>query len=347
MRQMRNDVKCVLISDVHFSLNTLELASTALTKALLTAQELKVPLVVAGDLHDTKALMRAECVNKIIRIFQYASPETRIIVLVGNHDLINEKGDAESHALHFLGDLVEVVQSPVYDRHLDAWLVPYFSDSDKLQAFLNTVPKGSTLIMHQGVQSAFMGEYVVDKSSLPKEAFADFRVISGHYHRAQDIKCGRPRKGAVGLFSYIGTPYSITFAEAHDGPKGIQLLLNSGLLEQVPLDLRKHFIVERTASDVMDTIPDLGSNDLLWLKVSGPASLLDKLDKKKIGMQHLGHESFKLDLIYDESEQLESEQIDKLTDEQVLDKLIDESEETIPQQTYLKSLWREVLSENT
>jgi hypothetical protein len=188
-----------------------------------------------------------------------------------------------------------------------------------------------------------MGEYLVDKTSIESEALADFRVISGHYHRTQDIKCGRPRKNAVGLFTYIGTPYSITFAEANDGPKGIQLLLTNGLLEQVPLGLRKHVSVERTYKDVMDPIEGLEAHDLLWLKVHGPASELDQLSKKEIGRALIGHENFKLDKIYSEATKQSIVEVAKLPDDKVLDTLIDDSEETAKQKTYLKSLWREVL----
>jgi hypothetical protein len=50
----------VLISDVHFNLSTLELASSAMKMAQNRAVELNVPLVVAGDLTDHKAIIRGE-----------------------------------------------------------------------------------------------------------------------------------------------------------------------------------------------------------------------------------------------------------------------------------------------
>ena len=57
----------VLISDVHYSLQTLPLADKVMRMAIDKANSLGVPLIVAGDLHDTKANMRAECVNAMIR----------------------------------------------------------------------------------------------------------------------------------------------------------------------------------------------------------------------------------------------------------------------------------------
>lgn len=341
----KNSIKAVLISDIHFSLNTLELASESLKVALIMAETHKVPLIIAGDLHDTKAMIRAECSNEIIKLVS-SFESVRKLVLVGNHDLINEK--AKEDSLHFLNAYCDVVRVPTYDNELGLWLIPYFSDTMALKDLVTKKPSdsdtlryprhGDTLIMHQGLHDAHMGAYVVDKSSLPPETFDGFRVISGHYHRTQTIPCG-----STGLWTYIGTPYSITFAEAHDGPKGFQLLHTDGSLTQVPLKLRKHVVVEREAADVLDPIEGLNPHDLLWIKVNGPTSVLDKLDKKAIGMKHLGHQNFKLDKIYSEAVKQDVSAIEALSDDLIIDKLIEDSEETESQKIYLKSLWREFL----
>lgn len=346
MKTTASDI-CVLISDVHFNIKTRFLAKRALTEACRLAVARQVPLVIAGDLNDTKALMRAECINDILEVICAIGTDLRIIVLVGNHDLINEKAD--DHTLHFLDSFCDVVRAPVFDPAMGVWLIPYFSNVDTLAITLSGIEPGSTIIMHQGVMGAFMGEYVVDKTSLPAEAFADFRVISGHYHRAQDIKCGRPRKGAVGLFTYIGTPYSVTFAEAHDGPKGIAVLKSDGLLERIPLGLRKHVIIETTTEllhDANDNGADPfetpGPDDLVWLKVSGPASELDALTKKRL-KEYIGHENFKLDRVYDVAARAQDAvELQKLPTDVLLDKLIDDSEETPAGKVYLKTIWREV-----
>ncbi len=53
----------VIISDVHYDLNTLEVADAALTKAVSKANDLDVMLIICGDLHNTKANLRAECID--------------------------------------------------------------------------------------------------------------------------------------------------------------------------------------------------------------------------------------------------------------------------------------------
>lgn len=340
--------KAVLISDLHFSVSTLDLASCALEQALAKAEELGIPLIIAGDLNDTKALIRGEVANRLIDVLADAIEPNSVKILIGNHDLLNEKGDA--HCLNFLHPYAEVINFAHHDRDTDLWLVPYQNSPEKLKYILAGIAKGSTIIMHQGVFGAEMGHYIKDSTSLPREAFADFRVISGHYHKAQDIKCGRPRSGAVGLFSYIGTPYTVSFAEANDGPKGFRVLWSDGILESIPTNLRKHVIVETTSNTALnhfDHAKDLQNykaGDLLWIKVEGPVSDLDQIKKRDLA-KVLGTENFKLDKIPTDSE---IKQIPKgQTDREMLDAIIDKTPESDAQKKILKALWREILNETT
>jgi DNA repair exonuclease SbcCD nuclease subunit len=103
---MKNKPIAVLISDVHYNVQTLELADKAVRLAINKANELQVPLIVAGDLHDTKANMRAECVNAMIETFK--NTDTSTFIIVGNHDKINEKSD--KNALNFLNKYAYIVE---------------------------------------------------------------------------------------------------------------------------------------------------------------------------------------------------------------------------------------------
>lgn len=332
MKQIRKP-RAVLISDIHFTPSTLELATKALIQAQDKATELQVPLLICGDTLDGKAVIRGECANRLIDLLG-ARQDPHTILLVGNHDLINEK--SKEHSLNFLKPYCGVIEEPV--EYLGMHFIPYQSDSEMLKVHLDTIPTGSTIIAHQGLQTAFMGHYVQDKTSISPEAFKRFRTISGHYHRHQEIKCGE-----TGLFTYIGTPYTTTFAEAHDGPKGFQILFEDGHLELVPTNLRKHIIIEKTIEDLYSGLPDLTPEDIIWLKIAGRRSELEKLKKSEIGLLLLGHSSFKLDLIYTDIPELEVE-IEQLTDDVILDILIDSLDESEGQKTYLKNLWRGLIA---
>lgn len=327
--------KAVLISDIHFNLKNLDLASTSLQMAFHEARRLKIPLIVAGDTHDSKASIRAECSNAMIKVF-LTNKDILSYVLIGNHCLINERGS--EHALEFLKPYTNIVDFPYFDSSLRLHFIPYQTSTDTLLYTLERIPSNSTIIAHQGLQTAYMGEYVQDKTSLPPEAFAPFRTISGHYHRRQDIKCGK-----TGLFSYIGTPYTTSFAEANDGPKGFQILNDDGTLDFIPTNLRKHIIIKRSINTLYDVINGVNKDDIVWLKVTGKPSELSKIDKKIIGQRLFGHLNFKLDLIPTESEVLTTREI--VQDASiVLDELIEDLPETENQKSHLKLLWREVVN---
>lgn len=337
---------CCIAGDIHFNLQTLELASSALRQLLAKAKELNVPAVLNGDTLDQKAIVRGEVANRLIEILQELPPE-QIYINTGNHDMISEKGSESS--LNFLRPYAQVIAEPTYVEEIGSFIVPYFNSSERLQEFLNTVPKGSRLIVHQGVMGAAMGHYIKDSSSLPAEAFADFRVWASHYHRRQDLRTGPARKGGVGTFSYCGSPYSITFTEAGDGPKGINIGYDDGSLELVPTGLRKHVVLEYTAEELADPtrfvraedpLYYVAPGDLVHLKLRGPASDLAKIKKADLA-KILGVESFKFDKVVTETERLdEDEKQEARTGEQMLDALIDKSDEAAGQKAHLKTLWR-------
>ncbi len=288
----------ILGSDIHYSISTLSLADAATQQMVAKANELSVPLVIAGDLHDTKAHHRAECQEAMLKTFAECRQEP--LIMVGNHDRRNER--SPEHALHFLKGVAEIIDRPcTWDRgSLRATLIPYQHEAEDFKTAIN---QGNPLVIcHQGIIGADMGHYVQDKSAITRDDVSDYRVISGHYHKRQDIKCGRPRRGAVGMFSYIGNPYTLTFAEANDLEKGYQILMDDGTLEFVPTNLRRHVVADETVEDFLDGcgqsfIQHVRPQDLLWLKLRGTSSQLSALSKADIGRMLQAPENFRYDPI--------------------------------------------------
>lgn len=324
----------VIIGDIHFQPQTLELASAAVKQAIEKALELDVPLVLNGDTTDTKVNVRGECMNRLLELL-VPSDNPEIYVSVGNHDLFNEK--SSDHVLGFLRPYVKVVDRTrhVVTKNGSFHIIPYMSDTSLMRNWLDVQTRGSILIMHQGVQTAFMGHYAQDKSSLPPEAFNNLRVIASHYHRRQDIKCGE-----TGLFSYIGNPYTLSFGEAQDPEKGFAVLYSDGSLEFVPTNLRKHVVLDFHLRQLgLCYLPNPG--DLVWLKLRGPESELAQIEKKDLAQQ-LGIDDFRLDLIPDGAEEVvETDVVETAGD--TLDSLIDATGETDKQKSNLKKVWRDLL----
>jgi len=320
----------VCISDVHYNLNTLEVADAAMRLAINHANRLDVPLIVCGDLHDTMANLRADCVFAMLKTF--AICKTVPYVLVGNHDKINEK--SKDNALGFLSRHVELIDKPA--RRFGIEFIPYQYDLDVLRAHLTTLRKDCIIIMHQGVKGKPAGDYIVDHSALDVSDLAGHRVISGHYHTRQQFELPEG-----GLMDYIGNPYTLTYGEANDPVKGYQVLMDDGSLEFVPTNLRNHVVFEHDCEGLdiwLNTgkLPD--AQDLVWLKIKDVKANLTGLTKEMLSRYF--KQPVKLDLIPTDTQAQPDAQPD-LTGGPLLDALIDSlSGTTTSTKDRLKDLWR-------
>jgi len=329
---MKNNPIAVVISDIHFNLQNLELATEALCSSIETAQKLHVPLVIAGDLHDTKALLRGEILNRFHEIFSKDLGIT-IYFIVGNHDLLNEK--QHEHSLNFLKQYgIHIITVPSMDHSYLFYMFPYYTSSAKLLEDLSYIPKNSICIMHQGFLGAQMGEYIQDKSSLDPTNVNHLTVISGHYHKHQTL----------GTVTYIGSPYTITYAEANDGPKGYLVLYEDGSFERVILNLRKHIIIEESIKDFfLKEYPYVYKRDLVWIKLHGKRSELFSLDKKLISKK-LEIDNYKLDFIINQEQTINKNLAIGLHSEHLMDNIIDTKGNDVQYNRQLKELYREIFN---
>lgn len=329
----------VCIGDVHYSLSTLALADNAMRQAIARANELNVPLVANGDIHDSKANLRGECVNAMLETFKLC--KVKPYVNIGNHSRINAK--SKEHSLNFLAPYAKIVDEYMWAEDIDSFIISYQDDPNRLKQILKNVLPGTKVFLHQGVKGSDMGEYVLDHSAIDKECLADFRTILSHYHKRQDVKCGRPRAGSVGLASYIGSPYSISFGEANDGPKGFSVLMEDGSLEFRPTNLRKHVVIEATWGSNSFAHSDYPApGDLLWIKVTGTKEQLATITKNTVRewRQLPKDQDFRLDLIPTDTTTEAPETANK-TDGETLDALIDSLTNTSDdRKERLKELWK-------
>lgn len=302
----------VVISDLHMSLKFLEPASKALENAIEYANSLKVPLICAGDFHDTKAIHRSECIRASRELLKNAA--IKPILLVGNHDRENEKADA--HALDCYADLAKIVNH-IHEMNLggtSVTFIPYCHDREHFDLNVRNSASDTQLIVHQGIAGAKMGEYVADRSQVDPSVFDRFTkpVYSGHYHEKQ----------TVGNFTYFGTPFTTSFSEAKDGPKGFHILMSDGTIELVETNLRKHIVVECSVDELL-RMETIDPNHLLWLKVSDTAANLARIKKADIGAKILGHSNFKLDKIKTDNAEVADVKVSKSqTFEQIMSGMI-------------------------
>jgi len=330
---MKNPI-AVLTSDVHYNLQTRGVAWHALTTVIHAANNLSVPLIVAGDLHDTKANLRGECVNDLLYVFSKC--QTPCYILVGNHDLINEKAHANS--INFLAPIngVVLVKDFKYVPDINVFFMPYQSN---VRTFLQQLPPrdlNSVIIAHQGLLGSDSGEYIQDHSALAKVELLGRRVISGHYHRRQTIEL--PEEGK---FDYIGNPFTLGFGEAEHPQKGYQILYSDYSLGFVPIDLPKHIIID-TEKLEPHVAPNWQPNDYLWVKVRGESDYLSTVTKEKIAKEFGIEQDFRLELIADNKD-TEGKSSRALPKKQSLDDLIDGLQSPSERKERLKNKWKRLI----
>lgn len=334
--------KAVLLSDVHFSLNTIEPATIAMETAFAKANELNVPLCVLGDLNDSKAIIRGECLNAMIKVFDRPHKK-QPRVLIGNHDLINER--SKEHTLGFLRPYAKVIDEVWHDEETAATFIPYQSEPSVFVALCQRSP-GYLLLCHQGYNS---GTGFVDHSAVTPAELPESRYISGHYHARQTY---RPSNWHNGSYQFLGNPYTLGFAEANDPEKGFHVLYDDNQLAFHYLDgVPRHRALRAiTSSNAIigldDSCSAIRDIDRLLVKLSGPQAQLNKVTKAQVKQAlNLPTDSFRLDLIStDEVQEVEAPKL--ITSEELLDNVINSMQNTTTAQQYrLKALWRKLAAQ--
>lgn len=329
----------VLISDVHYNLQTLEVADAAMRQAILKANTLNVPLVDLGDLTDNKANLRAEVVNRLLETFKLV--KIKPYLLVGNHSKINEK--SKDNALNFLSHLATIVSEPYVPTNIIInncfpTMIPYQYD----QSIFSSIKDGKQVVwlLHQGIIGSNSGDYIQDNSALSKTLTSGRRVISGHYHQRQDIQL--PDNG---VWSYCGNPYTLTFGEANDPEKGFQILMEDGSLEFVPTNLRKHVITDITIgfnSTDYSFSSEYRPGDILKVRVKGTKERLHGMTKQTVCVLlslpidiHFTLEMIPIDIHTKTVDEAQSQP-------EVIDSLIDTLDSSKEQKKRLKNMWRQM-----
>jgi len=268
------------ISDVHVKLSTQKVSIQVLKIAADKSRELGVPCVINGDLNDTKALLRSECVKALIDFFSNY-PDVQFYVNVGNHDLNNKNSDDNS--LEFLGLMSHVFicsEPTIINFGLEFFMmIPYMKTNEEFYKAADLArSKGiKKLFTHQGYLSAFMGDYVIDDSSVNPADFADFDIIiSGHYHLAQKVGVN---------IQFLGSPFTVNFGEAgHEKFYWVYGVEDSKIVGQtIPTNVRKHIQIE-----IENQLPRKNKNlilppdTLLKVVIKGTKEFCTRVKKEKI-----------------------------------------------------------------
>lgn len=234
-------------------------------------------LAILGDFYHIRYRVSVALQNRVLAFLeQLTALNIKVILLPGNHDQINPKGE---NALEVFRKIQNV---RVYtDPTIDSWgqWVPYRKDLATLEYFVDPVSKDlpmPVLWLHHEVRGALMNNTKLDTTGFPLEKLKFWTwVICGHYHKRQQL----------GNVLYIGSAYQ-TRADEAGQDKGYGIW-NSKKLELSWVNTRwgkrYHNIVVEADGGI--NLNDASGGDAIQVTV--PAGM----DPREVG-QHLAERGF-------------------------------------------------------
>lgn len=197
----------LLVGDLHLKPSNLEVANILFTGLENIIRERHIEdIVFLGDVYDTKAVIRSEAQNFLIKWLKspfFVSKKTHI--LVGNHDY--ENLNCIEHALEPLKLLSNVFVHDKSEQDGQCLFVPFMPNNESfLNAFNGIQTSNMILYCHQGFYGFDYGDGFLDDHSISLSDFLPFKaIIAGHYHKFQQKD----------NLLYLGTPFSHSFSEVN------------------------------------------------------------------------------------------------------------------------------------
>lgn len=250
-----------VVGDIHAKPNNLALVDKLLEKV----ENMGNPVILLGDVFDTKEVIRGNCLNLVFTHLRYSDLEWTI--LVGNHDWFDDS--CESHSLEVISILPNVTVIGEHQRVGNISLVPYERNLEKLRDVLADIPDGSTVFGHFDTIGFDYGNGFIAEAGLKASEFDRFRlVVSGHYHK---FSLKEP-------LVYLGTPFSHSFGET-DQVKYIAAFDDqSETMHYMTTDFPQHRTFEINC-DVVQTPFSIDLNDHNRIVLTGNAENILAFDK--------------------------------------------------------------------
>ena len=249
----------------------------ALERMHLYAQNNSIrDIFFCGDLFHTHEIVRTEVLDAAYGSFSemFNDSGLRLYFLIGNHDMANKMGGI--HSLPFFERQNSIViDRPVYwkswDTNLSFSACPYTEDKSKLIRFLNDVPRGDMVFLHQGIDGVEVNSkgFTV-KGEILTSALTDKldsnHIFSGHYHSFRRV---RPN------LTIPGSLVQLTWNDKNESRGWLDVTLSEGDVDIKHIDSSAPRFVELTGSDL-----DLDQVEGNFVRVIGDRDLFDRIVKE-------------------------------------------------------------------
>lgn len=206
--QGSSNSQVICVGDPHFSNSSLDEGKILCQRVIDLVKSRSNPVVIIlGDVLHRHALIDLAPLCLMLDMMSQLSQLCHVYVLVGNHDIANNKtivADGADHALKVLShmDNVTVIDKPtdINVLGMSSVMLPYYPTGD-----FPDISNYDLVFCHQEFKGCKMGNV---RSIHGDSISSDCLVISGHIHDHQIIKHGQT------TIIYPGTPFMTTFGES-------------------------------------------------------------------------------------------------------------------------------------
>lgn len=266
----------LLLGDPHIEARNLALMKQAADDVLRLIDDKKPDVcVVLGDTLHTHEKVYVPALAQAVEWFRAIAERCRLIVLIGNHDRINNQ-DFMSSVHPFVGlshDNITVVDRSLWDADTDCLFVPYvppgrFADACSHAGYVPGQARAPKYVFaHQEFRGCRMGEI---QSSIGDAWSAEWPLVySGHIHKYHRLP------GVV----YVGTFHQQTYGE--DPDKAVMLVHNDGTEERVRLpSVPRRVTVHMTPDDLATTHETVPTDCLVRVVLSVDATEKKAVEKR-------------------------------------------------------------------
>lgn len=240
-------------------------------------KENKISTVIqTGDCFDNRTALRHQSIYDAKHFAQELEDNTiNMIVLVGNHDLVN-KSDNDFDAVNaVLGQysMVECVDNAREFHYLNMLIVPWISKANQ-QEVMDKVKssKMKYLVGHFDILGAKFSKYGMSSHDGidPKEFKKFDKVISGHFHT----------KSTMGNVEYVGTPYEMNWSD-WDDQKGFHVFdTETGELEFIKNENKLFYKIYHGIDNKVKIVPETANLDFSGKFVKVETTSTDKKEIK-------------------------------------------------------------------
>jgi DNA repair exonuclease SbcCD nuclease subunit len=239
------------VGDVHIKPTNTHLIDALESQLLEIVERERVQVIILlGDILDTFEKIHTQALNRAYALIDTLRQHSRVYLLVGNHDLINNQQFLSTH--HWMNALKDwrdvTVVDTVHDAHISHPLLPYrivlvpYVPVQRFQDALDTLDNNwrtaEYIFAHQEFQGSKMGA-IQSAHGDPWPVDAPM-VISGHIHDYQ-----RPQENIL----YIGASVQNNFGDQTD-PRVLCIHGPQRQWTEIPLRLPKKKTVYSTLEDV-------------------------------------------------------------------------------------------------